>query len=358
MDTQTASVIDPHSHKPQKLDKGKAKAVDGGDWASGWGNDGWCTSTAVVVASQDTAPTGNGKGKERRDSGWSSNNWVSSTAPHATHSPPAPTTQETTNAAWVNFVQETPQPNQSTTEKSANKGWGSWGANDGWRTPIPVSGPADGWSALPTPTGGNEGWGPPAPRLPTAGDNAVTTMTAAPTSAWGGTSGWNLKTTRHGKSENTNEGSFERGRGRGRGGGRGRDRDWNGFGVSGRRGDLPSRDQTLAKSFNQSSTSLGNPDGGWGTRSGENHQTIGTSPTRGYRQEVRLDGPSCLLLRADCKGSSLLNQPAARTFLFQYIKPNPQWGPRYITLRCSLPLFNHSHHRSPCGQCCGHCTLN
>lgn len=323
MEAPTASVIDPHCQEPRKPDQGKANAIDR-DWASGWGNDGWGTPTAAVVANQDTAPmnpNGDGKGKERCDnwdSGWSTSNQVTSTASHAIILPPAisssavpaTTTMKTINAASVNSLQEAPQPTQSTTEKPANNSWGSWGANSGWGSPVPAGGAASEWNAPAMPTGGNESWGPPTPRLPTTGENAVAT-TAVSTSAWGGTSGWDPKTTGRGNFENKRGGSFERGRGRGRGGGRGRDRDLSGFGGSGRRFDSSSGDQPLAKSFNQSSTSFGNPESGWGTRPRENNRTIETFPTQRYRQEVRLDGMTCLLLRADCKGRSLLNQRGA-----------------------------------------------
>ena len=316
METPTASVIGPHCQEPRKPDEGKAKAVDH-DWASGWGNDGWGTPTAAVVANQDTAPlnqTGNGKGGETHDnwdSGWSTNNRVSSMASHATISRPAisssavpaTTTMETTNTASVNPLQETPQPNQSTTEKPATNGWGSWEANNRWGSPAPAGGAASEWSDPLMPTGGDESWGPPAPRSPT-------TTAAASTSVRGGTSGWNPKTTGRGRFEDKSEGNFERGRGHGRGRGRGRGRDGGGFGGSGRRVDLSSGDQPLAKSFNQSSTSFGNPDSGWDTRPRENNRTIETSPTRRHGQEVRLDASTCLLLRADCQGSSLLNQQA------------------------------------------------
>ena len=301
METPTASVIGPHCQEPQKPDEGKANAVDR-DWASGWGNDGWGTPTAVVVANQDTAPlnqTGNGKGGETCDNldpGWNTNNQVSSVASHATISPPAissstvpaTTTMETTSAA---SVKETLQPNQSTTEKPASNSWGSWEVNNGWNSPVPAGAVASEWSALAMPTGDDESWGPPAPRSPT-------TMTAAPTSMRGGTSGWSHKTTGRGRFEDKSEGNFERGRGRGRGGGRGRDR---GFGGSGRRVDLSSGGQPLTNSFNQSSISFGNPDSGWGTRPRENNRTIETSPTRGHWQGVRLDGLNCLLLCADCR---------------------------------------------------------
>src|SRR5258706_12201310 len=193
METPTASVIDPHCQEPRKPDQGKANAIDR-DWASGWGNDGWGTPTAAVVANQDTAPmnpNGDGKGKERSDnwdSGWSTNNRDTSTASHATILPPAisssavpaTTTMETINAASVNSRQGAPQPNQSTTEKSANNSWGSWGANSGWGSPVPAGGAASGWRAPPMPTGGNESWGAPAPR-------PATTMTP---SACVGVSGW------------------------------------------------------------------------------------------------------------------------------------------------------------------------
>jgi len=346
MDTLTVSVID-HGQEFQKLDKGKGLVVDG-DWASGCSKDRWGTPTAVIVVNQDTAPMNpaeNGKGKERSDnwdSGWSGNNPVNSMVPHATNSPPgipsfaapATMTNEETNTAWVNSVQETPQLNQSTTEKPVDKGWGSWGASHGCGSPIPASGAADEWgTTLPTSTGGNE--------------------------SGSGTSGWNLKATSRGKFEARSEGRFERGRGRERGRRRGRDRDWSGPGGSGRRDDFSSRDQPLAKSFNQSSTSFGNPDNRWGTRSGENNQTIETSPARTYQQEVRLDGSDCPSPHADCKGSGLLNQRGARAYLpLQYIKLNPQWSPSYISLRCSPLPFDHPHHLSPCSGCYGHCTLN
>jgi hypothetical protein len=365
MDTPTASAIDPHSQESQKLNKDKAKAV-------GCGSDGWRSPTAVVVVNHDTAPMNpieNGTGRRRSDnwdSGWNS------TTPHVTISQPttstsssaapATTTNETINAASVNPLQETPQPSESTTEKPANNGWGSWGANNdwgswgannGWRSPIAVGRAASEWSALPMPTGGNESWGSPAPRSPTTGENAVTTVTPASASMLGGS---------RGNFEDKSEGSFGRGRGRGRGGGRGAGRGtgrgWGGLGGSGRRDDSSPSNQPLGKSFNHSSTSFGNPDSGWGTRSRENNQASEACPTRRHRQEVRLDGPTCLVLRADCNGNSLLNQPGARACLpLQYIEINPQWGPRYINLRCSQPLpFNHSH-LPPCGRRCGHCRL-
>ena len=324
MDTPTASVIDPHSQESQKLNKGKAKAVDCG-WTSGWENNDWGTSSEVAVANHDPAPTnpsGNGKGEKSSDnwdSGWSSNNRVSSTGSHATLSPPtvsssaapATTRKETINPASANTLQETPQSNQSTTEKPANNGWGSWGANNGWGSPFPTGGAASEWSALPTPTGGNGSWGPPAPRSSTAGEDAVTTMTTAPTSVWGGTGGRNLKTASRRNFEDKSEGSFGRGRGRGRGSGRGRDYGWSGLGGSGRRDDSSPSDQAPAKSFNHSSTSLGDPGNGWSTRPRENNQTSETFTTRRYRQEVRLDSSTCLLLRADCNDSSLLSQCGA-----------------------------------------------
>jgi len=362
-DAPTASAIDPHSQESRKLNKDNTKVV-------GWGNNGWRSPTEIVVDNHDTAPmnsTEDGKGEKRSDnwdSGWSSNNWVSPTAPHATLSPPAilssaaptTTTKETTNAVSVNSLQETPQPNQFTTEKPANNSWGSWGVNNGWGSPSAAGRAATEWSALPTPTGNNESWGPSAPRSFAAGENAVTTMTTAPTSVWGGAGGQNLKTTSRGNFEDRSAGSFGRGRGRGRGGGRG---GWSGLGGPGRRGDSSPSDQPLAKSFNHSSTSFGNPDHGWGTRPRENNQTSETPPTRRYQQEVCLDGPTCLLLRADCNDNSLLNQRGAWASLtLQYTKLSPQWGPRYINLRSPQPLpFNHLHPLSPRSRCCGHCTL-
>lgn len=178
------------------------------------------------------------------------------------------TTKQTTDTARVSPVQEMPR---SAREKSAN---------DGWASPIPASG--SDWGALPTPA---ESWGPP------------TQTTSA--SAWGGTSSWNLKTTSR---EDRSEGSVEHGRGPGRGSGRGRDRGWSGFGGVGRRDVLSSRDQSSTKSFKQLSTPFSNPDSGWGAHSGINHRTSENSPTRGYWQEVCLDGSSCRLLRSDLQG--------------------------------------------------------
>ena len=250
---------------PQTLDKGKEKAVE----------DDWATVqqvTAVITDDQD-----------RRDdwgSGWGNNDRAASPAAlQAT----ATTTKKTTNVAWANSV-------QSVAEKSSSGGWGSWGTNSGWGSPIPAR------------TAGAGEWGdvPPA-AAPAPG--STTTPTTASTSTWGSTS-----TTNYARFEDRSEGGLERGRGRGKGHGRGRgrgrdrDRDWGDLGGFGKRDEPYLRDQPPNKSFNQPVTSFSNPDSGWGARSGRNNWTNETSTTRRYQQEVQLAGSNCPLLRADLQG--------------------------------------------------------
>jgi len=262
----------PSENGVAKLDKGKAKAVE----------DDWATSRQVTTVITDD--------QDRRD------DWDKVASPTASHATTI-TTENTTNVAWVKSVQDPPQPPQSVTEKSSSKGWGSWGTNDGWGSPVPAGGVAnDGWgSPVPAKRAADE-WGA-APQSTTATGNTVTTAaTTASTSTWGGTSGWNQKTTNRVRFEDRSEGGFESGGGRGRGRGRGRDRDWSGLGGFGKRDYPSSRDQPPTKSFNRPSTSSSNPDSGWGARTGRNNRTDETSPTRIYQQEVHLDDSSCLLL--------------------------------------------------------------
>jgi hypothetical protein len=274
--SRDASPPQPPSEKgvatPQTLEKGKANAVED-DWAMA--------------------------GQDRRDdweSGWCNNDRVASpTAPQVT----ATTTKKTTNVAWVNSVQEAPQAPQSVAEKSSSKGWGSWGTNDGWESPVPAGGATnDGWGS-PVPVRAAGEWG----AVPPAGGPAplsTTTAATASTSTWGGTSGRNFNATNRVRFEDRSEGGFERGRGRGRG--RGRDRDWGDLSRFGKRDDPSSRDQPLTKSFNQLSTSFSNPDSGWGARSGRHNWTNETSTIRRHQQEVHLDDSSLPLLRADLQG--------------------------------------------------------
>lgn len=267
---------------PQALDKGKAKAVED-DWAMPR------QVTAVIMADQDRG--------DDWDSGSCNNDRVASlTVPRVT----ATTTMKTTNNASVNSVQETPQAPQSVAEKSISKGWGSWGMNDGWESPVPAGRAAnDGWrSPVPARVAGE--WG--AVPSPAAGPAPLSTTTAATasTSTWDGTSGWNSKTTNRVRFEDRSERDFERGKARGRG--RGRDRDWGNLSGFGKRDDPYSRDQPPTKSFNQPSTSFSNPDSGWGARSGRHNWTNETSTTRKHQQEVHLDGSSFQLFRADLQG--------------------------------------------------------
>lgn len=242
------------------LDKGKAKAVE----------DDWATVrqvTAVITDDQD-----------RRDdwgSGWGNNDRVASpVALQAT----ATTTEKTTNVAWVNSV-------RSAAEKSSSRGWGSWGTNSGWGSPIPAR------------TAGAGEWGD----VPSAAPGSTTTPTTASTSTWGSTS-----TTKYARFEDRSEGGLERGRGRGkghgRGRGRGRERDWGDLSGFGKRDEPYLRDQLPTKAFNQPVTSFSNPDSGWGARTGRNNWTNETPTTQRYQQEVQWGGSNCPLLCADLQG--------------------------------------------------------